>query len=103
MKTIEVIKVRTGNSHSKEVLEVLQQLTADATKIVQNNAVKLYRNDSVTGDYAYFLSWNEEMTELEGSPLGIKIRKTLESLGLVNHTTWSLLEPSENLATTIGR
>jgi len=101
MKTIEVIKVRTGNSHSKEVLEVLQQLTADATKIAQNGAVKLCQNESVAGDYAYFLCWNEGLEEPEGSPLGIKIRKTLESLGLVDHTTWSFLEQPDNPATLI--
>jgi hypothetical protein len=96
MKAIEIIKVRTGNNYSKTVSDLLQQLNADIEKTVRDKAIRLYQNTSVAGDFAYFLVWNDSMVEAEGSPLGVRIRKSLESLGLVDHTIWQVMEPASD-------
>jgi len=45
------------------------------------------------GDFAYFLTWNEGRIETQGSSLSVKIRKSLESFGIiVDFTVWSLIE-----------
>ena len=96
MKTIEIIKVRTGNDNSKAASNLLQQLSADIKETVHNQAVQLYQNTSITGDFAYFLTWGEDLATAEGSSLGVKIRKSLEPLGLVDHTIWKIMEPSRH-------
>ena len=96
MKTIEIIKVRTGNDDSQAAWDLLRQLSVDIEETVRNQAVQLYQNTSITGDFAYFLVWDGGMSETEGSSLGVKIRKSLEHLGLVDHTIWKLMEPARH-------
>jgi hypothetical protein len=96
MKTIEIIKVRTGNNHSKAATGLLRQLSADIEETVRNQAVQLYQSTSITGDFAYFLTWDEGLAEAEESSLGVKIRKSLEPLGLVDHTIWQIMEPASD-------
>jgi hypothetical protein len=92
MKTIEFIKVRTGNSNSFKNLEALQQIASDAIVNAPAGTIKFYRHVSVIGDFAYLLCWDRETFETEGSPLGIKIRKSLESLGVVDYAAWTSSE-----------
>jgi hypothetical protein len=54
--------------------------------------VELFKEGSITGDFAYFLYWDEQPIGAEGSSLGLKIRKSLELLGIVDHTAWTLIK-----------
>ena len=92
MTTIELIKIRTGKKVSHQLLETLMQLAKEADRSTKECVVKFYKHGLVTGDFAYFIFWKEEAIETEGSTLGLKIRKSLESMGLVDYSIWRLLE-----------
>jgi hypothetical protein len=91
MKIIELIRIRTGSGNSKKLLETLQQITAEAMLGAPEGTVMLFKEDSIEGDFAYFLFWDVESIGDEGSDLGLKITKTLESLGIVDYTKWTLI------------
>ena len=92
MKIIELIRIRTGSGNSKKLLETLQQITAEAMLGAPEGTVKLFKEDLVAGDFAYFLFWDGESIEAEGTDLGIKIAKGLGSLGIVDYTKWTLIK-----------
>ena len=92
MKTIEQIRVRTGSSNSPKDLGTLRQIAAAAAASLKEGKVELCRHESVTGDFAYFLYWNEAKIQADGSSLSIKIRKSLESFGIMDFTAWTLIE-----------
>jgi hypothetical protein len=92
MKIIELIRIRTGSNSSQKHLETLQQITAEAMLGAPEGTVKFFKEDSLAGDFAYFLFWDAESIEAEGSDLGIKITKTLGSLGIVDYTKWTLIK-----------
>jgi hypothetical protein len=92
MKIIELIRIRTGSGNSEKLLETLQQITAEAMLGVPKGTVKLFQEDSIAGDFAYFLFWEAESIKAEGTDLGIKITKTLGSLGIVDYTKWTLIK-----------
>jgi hypothetical protein len=89
MKTIELIRIRTGNGNYQESYEILQQIAAEAVIMVPGGTVQLFKEDSIIGDFAYFLYWDEKTIGVEGSSLGQAIRKSLETLGIVDYTTWT--------------
>jgi hypothetical protein len=86
MKIIELIRIRTGSGNSIKLLETLQQITAEATLGAPEGSIKLFKEDSIAGDFAFFLFWDGESIEEEGTDLGIKITKALGSLGIVDYT-----------------
>ena len=92
MTTIELIKIRTGNKVSHQLLETLTKIAKEADRSTKECIVKFHKHGFVAGDFIYFLFWNEEAIETEGSNLGLKIRKSLESMGLVDYSVWRLLE-----------
>ena len=92
MKTIELIRVRTGNNNSLKDLEAIKQITASALLNAPAGTVEVYKHASVEGDFAYFFFGDEETIGADGSSLGIKIRKSLESLGIVDNSHWTLIE-----------
>jgi len=92
MKIIELIRIRTGSSNSQKLLETLKQITAEAMLGAPEGTVKLFKEDSIVGDFAYFLFWDEESIEAEGTDLGIKITKALGSLGIVDYSSWTLIK-----------
>jgi hypothetical protein len=91
MKIIELIRIRTGSGNSDKLLETLQQIATEAMLGAPAGTVKLFKEDSIAGDFAYCLFWDGESIEAEGSDLGIKITKTLGSLGIVDYTRWTLI------------
>jgi hypothetical protein len=92
MKIVELIRIRTGSGNSEKLLETLQQITAEAMLGAPEGTVKLFKEDSIAGDFAYFLDWDEAPNEAEGSSLGLQIRKSLESLGIVDYSSWTLIK-----------
>lgn len=94
MKSIELIKFRIGNRVTHELLEELKQLAEDANRDLKEGNLQFYRHASVTGDFAYLLCWHHEVNETEGSILGMRIRKSLESWGIVDYSIWKLFDQS---------
>ena len=92
MERIELIKIRTGRKVSHQLLETLKQLAKEADRSTKECVVKFHKHGFVTGDFTYFLFWNEEAIEAEGSALSLEIRKSLESMGLVDYSIWKSLE-----------
>jgi hypothetical protein len=92
MKTIEQITLRTGRFTSSEDIRVLRQVVLTAAENLREGTVELYKHETITGDFAYFLQWKEGTTQADGSSLSVMIRKTLESFGIVNFATWTLIE-----------
>ena len=92
MKTIELIKLRTGGSISHEQLKPLYQIAADANRSLKTGEVKFYKHGLVEGDFAYLLIWEEDVIDPQGSTPGLRIRKSLESMGIVDYSTWKLID-----------
>jgi hypothetical protein len=91
MKIIELIRIRTGNGNCQENYEILQQIAAEAVIMTPEGNIQLCRENSIAGDFAYFLYWDAKTIGAEGSPLGQRIRESIEMLGIVDYTTWTLI------------
>jgi len=91
MKIIEAIRIRTGSGNYQKSFEILQQIAAEAITIAPEGTVQLFKEQSIIGDFAFFLYWDEKTIGDEGSPLGQKIRKSLEMLGIIDYTLWTLI------------
>lgn len=92
MKIIELIRIRTGSDNQKKISRILQQITAEAALTKPEGTVQLFQDNSVMGDFAYFLCWDAEDIEPEGSPLGLKIKRSVETWGIVDYTVWTLIK-----------
>ena len=92
MKIIELIRIRTGSANYQKSFETLQQIAIDAMLKAPEGMAEFFKEGSITGDFACFIYWNEQPNGAEGSALGLKIRKSLESLGIVDHTVWTLIK-----------
>jgi hypothetical protein len=91
MKTFELIRIRTGEGNGQTTSEILQQIAAEAGRSAPQVSVQLYRENSITGDFAFILQWNGKTVGAEGSPLGQTIRRSIETLGIVDYTAWTLI------------
>ncbi|MBN1381318.1 MAG: hypothetical protein JXA41_06570 [Deltaproteobacteria bacterium] len=92
MKIIELIRVRTGSDNLKRNFEILRQIAKEAMRMRPKGAVQLFQDNSVLGDFAYILTWNDETIDAEGSPLGLKIKESIKTLGIVDYAVWTLIK-----------
>jgi hypothetical protein len=91
MKIIESIRIRTGSGNYQKSIEILQQIATAAINTTPAGTVQLFKENSIVGDFAFFLYWDEKTIGTEGSPLGQKIRKSLEMLGIIDYAMWTLI------------
>jgi hypothetical protein len=86
MKWLEVIKLRSAGKDSR----LLEELLLSIEKLNQSGLVEMrtLHNAALESDWSIHLHWESERPEQNGSSLGLRLAKTLEEFGLVDHSIW---------------
>lgn len=92
MKWLETIKVQAASGQELMTERKLLALTHDIRKSSQESGVlhaEIYRHIAVPGYFALYLFWETESPQIQGSMLGLQLKQTLKTFGLVDHTVWT--------------
>jgi hypothetical protein len=92
MKWLETIKVQAASGQEFTAERELLALTHDIRKSSQCPGVlhvEIYRHIVVPGYFALYLFWETKSPQIQGSMLGLQLKQTLKTFGLVDHTVWT--------------
>ena len=91
MKWLEAMKVQTAIGQEQAVQNSLMSL-AEEVRNSSNAAglqdTKLYQHAMMPGYFVMQLFWDTEIPRIQGSLLGLQLKQTLKTFGLVDHTVW---------------
>lgn len=86
MRWIEEIRVITQPQREDEVLEILMETAASASRNKQPQAVRVFSHYSAPGGFSLILVWDQAEVPAEGSDTAMLILEGLKPLGLLDHT-----------------
>ena len=88
MRWIEILKIRSIEKRSEELLHELLRIAAHAEDERGLTKIKVYRHASMDSDVRVHLLWTSENGNIVPSVLGQRIASAMEEFGWVNHSVW---------------
>ena len=91
MKWLETIKVQTAIVQEHVVQDNLISLTEEvrnSSDLAGLQGVKPYQHGMMSGYFVIQLFWDTETPLKQASMLGLQLKQTLRTFGLVDHTVW---------------
>jgi hypothetical protein len=85
---MEMIRLRTTESQKEDAMEMLLATAEHSTGEKGLLRVRIYRSAICGTDLGLTLSWDTDFSNLQGSRTGFAISDTLQTFGLVEHSTW---------------
>ena len=89
MHWMEMIRLRTPQGQEERLAKLLVDSTHDILSEPGLKEARVYTNASFHSDLALNLVWDTDVTQRQGSRVGLSIAQTLASYGLVEHSIWS--------------
>lgn len=92
MKWLETIKVQAASGRELTLENELTALVHDVRKSSECPGLRealLCKHVVVPGYFALYLFWETESPQTQGSMLGLQLKQTLKTFGLVDHTVWA--------------
>ena len=95
-KWIEIISVRLFNPEARGVVreifrKISREVSAEKSPVPEKAmAVELYENQKVETDWSIYLYQSGWDGSASKSRLGLSIAEAFSSLGLVNHSVWTM-------------
>lgn len=90
-----MIKVQTATGHEGKAEGELRALIKDIRKSSDwpgLHETVLYDHASIPGCFVMQLTWDSEMSDSQGSLLGLRLVQTAKSFGLADHSVWIQIE-----------
>ena len=91
MKLLEIVKLRSGNLNQQELIAALNNIVFDAQKNIDQDSIAFYSNEGIFNEFMFCLLWDQSEVNSRESTLGLEIKKAIENLGLISHSSW--IEP----------
>ena len=88
MKWLEIIDLRSVDSHRQLLGTQLQEFINEANEKTKKPGVKVYNCEMIDTNFSIHLFHDSKKVENRGSPLGLRIASALKEFGLVNHIIW---------------
>ncbi|MCP4367876.1 MAG: hypothetical protein GY797_07160 [Deltaproteobacteria bacterium] len=88
MKWIEIIGIRSVESHRKILESELQRLIDEMDKGRKKQVTMAYRRSFINTDFSIHIHNDTKKVENGGSRLGLCLANALKEFGLVNHSIW---------------
>src|SRR5450759_1614935 len=86
MRWADEIRVRTQPQREQEVMEILLETVALASKNEQPQSSLVYSHCSAPGGFSLILAWDAAVVPILGSDAAMLILDGLKPLGLLDHT-----------------
>ena len=88
MKFLETIQVRAHSGHPDDLLPLLKGFYQEGDGPEGLIGLKIYSHLQLKGDLSLHLVWEKDAAFLQGSPLGMRLSRSLKDFGLINHNVW---------------
>ncbi len=91
MKWLEAIKVQAASGQENVTQHELKTLTQDvcnSSEVPGLLETMLHQHALIPGCFVIHLFWETESPNVQGSTLGLQLKYTLKTFGLVDHTVW---------------
>lgn len=96
-ETLEWIQVQAASAQEenleKELFGIIRDLRRNP-ETVGLFRVDSFRHVSLAGCFLILLKWETDAPLHQGSILGIRLKETMKTFGLVNHSVWINQDPS---------
>ncbi len=92
MKWLEAIKVQVASGQESVVQHKLKTLSQDVRNGPESPGLlhaMLHQHALIPGCFVIHVFWETESPNVQGSPLGLQLKYTLKTFGLVDHTVWT--------------
>jgi len=86
MRWADEIRVRTKPQKEQEVMEILLETVALASRNEQLQSSLVYSHYSAPGGFSLILVWDTEVVPMLGSDTAMLILDGLKQIGLIDHT-----------------
>lgn len=86
MRWADEIRLRTQPQREQEVIELLLETAALASRDEQLQSSLVYSHDSAPGGFSLVLIWDTPVVPKFGSDMAMLIMEGLKPLGLLDHT-----------------
>ena len=86
MRWADEIRVRTKPQKEQEVMEILLETVALASRNEQLQSSLVYSHYSAPGGFSLILVWDTEVVPMLGSDTAMLILDVLKQIGLIDHT-----------------
>lgn len=86
MRWADEIRVRTQPQREQEVMEILLETAALASRNEQPQSSLVYSHYSAPGGFSLILAWDTVFVPMLGSDTAMLILEGLKPLGLLDHT-----------------
>jgi len=87
-KWVEVINLRAAGGTDSSVTPNFLFSLIDRAEAEGLTAAKIFSRVNLPGDFSVHLEWRGKGLPSGGSPLGIRLARTLKDYGLINHNVW---------------
>ena len=88
MKFLEIIQVRSNSGRQDDLLPLLKDFFQEGDGPAGLIRLKIYSHLQLKGDLSLHLVWEKDAAFLQGSPLGLRLSRSLKDFGLINHNVW---------------
>ena len=88
MKWMEIIEIQSAEN-KLEVLELqLKECLLEINSPESMQTAHLFQSKTIPTDFSIHIYHNSEKITCEGSPLGLKLARSLKEYGMIHHSVW---------------
>ncbi len=89
MKYIELIRLRTTGNDSDEIVQILMKTMSTNKTTEKHCDIHFLKNTPLRTDFLVLVVYYVDIIDPHASQTGQELCKSLNKLGLINHTIWT--------------